>query len=738
MSWVLIQILSPPSLRLIVAALSLAILALDLLSPWPTLVTVLYAVIVVFALALPNWEEVAAFAVMATIFILTGWTLQQPARGFEDLAARSLVLVAVWMTAAFAAWRQTHLALHLSEKRLEDAMEVGRCFAFEWTPATDLVVRSGNFRSVLGIDSSEPQAGSGAEFFRRVHPDDAPAMFTLLQSLTPERPDFQVTFRYVRGDGAIVRLEEQGRAIFNGGGKLVKLLGMSADVTQREAAAEALRDSEEQLRLALDAAEMGMFDVDAQTRSLRWSDRQCELLGARREQLRGDCSDFFDRVHPHDRNWLEEQLNTAFVQGKDVRSEFRIVLSDGSIGWLAGFGRPVFNEAGRVARMVGVNFDITQRKQAEQALRENVALFQQIAEHVDQVYYMISVPQARIVYMSPAYERLWGWPRPADLDIDEFRKLIHPDDLARVNAATIGRFFGEVDREGIEFRLVRPDGAIRWVRDMAFPIYDQHGSIDLVVGVTQDITPLKETEERMRTLEAELAHAGRLSTLNAMSAGLAHELNQPLAAIENYAASCRWMLEEQADREQALDILREISRQTQRAGEIVRRVRDFVVRGKSHRAPVQLNDLVREVAKLANPEIVLRGVALRLDLAADLPEVVCDRIQIAQVTLNLLRNAIEAVQLCPADERAVLVSTAQGQQDLVVCVQDSGHGLAAADRAQLFEPFFTTKPGGMGLGLVICQTIIRSHGGTIGMEPHDDRGTIFRFTLPLSDRRSDA
>ncbi len=728
--------------RIFLAAFPAIIFALDVLIPLGTAVTVLYAVGLVVALLLPNWQEVVALAVISTVLILLGWLLNRSTAPTNEAAGRALVLVAVWMMASFAAWNHAYAALRRSERLLEQTMEVGRCFAFEWDAVSDVVVRSANSHALLGEAFESPSLSTGEAFFRHVHPDDRARLQAILTRLTPTRPEFQVTFRIVRDDGSVIYLQERGRAVFNTAGKLLKLIGMSAEVTERAVAEAAVADSEERLRLALDAAEMGTFDVDNATRELRWSRRQLALMGVAETETesRRNGDDFYDCLHPDDRDRVKEQFETAFVEGKDVRSEFRVVHPDGGIHWLAGFGRPVLDADGKVVRMVGVNFEITQRKQIEESLRDSEALFRQIAENVDLVLYLISVSEARIVYMSPAFERLWGGPLPAGLELAEFQSLVHPDDLPRLVAATQGRFVGEVSREAAEFRLVRPNGEIRWVRDMAFPIYDQRGNIELVVGAAQDITPFKNTEERLQMLVAELTRRNRLSTLNVVSAGLAHELSQPLAAIENYASACQQLLSQESSSAEVREIIAEISRQTLRAGEIVRRAQEFVRRRDLQLSWIDINELINEVARLAQPGLACHRVDLTLQLADPLPLVHCDRVQIAQVLLNLIHNAIDAIDLVPDEpqaQRFVKIFSNEGQESVILKVSDSGSGIAPENHRHIFEPFFSTKERGMGLGLAICQTIIQSHRGTIEVLSQQGRSTTIQFTLPLTARRSE-
>jgi two-component system sensor kinase FixL len=250
-------------------------------------------------------------------------------------------------------------------------------------------------------------------------------------------------------------------------------------------------------------------------------------------------------------------------------------------------------------------------------------------------------------------------------------------------------------------------------------------------GFVRDLTERQKTEARLQELQSELIHMSRLTAMGEMATTLAHELNQPLAAISNYHQGCRRLLENRSD-EQSLVIrgaLEKAADQAMRAGQIIRRLRDFVARGESERRVENVRKLIDEASAIALVGAKERGIILRyeLDPAADL--VLADRVQIQQVLLNLMRNAIEAME--ESDRRELTVASLRSDQDtVIITVSDTGAGIAEDVSAQLFQPFFTTKRHGMGVGLSISRTIIEAHGGEIRAEPNPDGGTIFRLTLP--------
>lgn len=267
-------------------------------------------------------------------------------------------------------------------------------------------------------------------------------------------------------------------------------------------------------------------------------------------------------------------------------------------------------------------------------------------------------------------------------------------------------------------------------------------TIDMIPGTRQsvgsfsDITTQKRLEEEARQRLAELAHSSRISTLGEMAAEVAHELNQPLFAIVNYAEACtKHIRSGRITEDTLLRALADIAKEAERAGRIIYRLRDFIRKGKPELARLNLNEVVQEAVALAETEARRRAVPIRTELSADNPMVKADRVQIQQVVLNLLRNGMEAMSdVSPSDRELILRTSVDAGHVAEVEVVDRGHGLTPAIADRLFEPFFTTRPDGMGMGLSISKTIVNAHGGRIWASPNPDRGCTFRFALPMDAR----
>ena len=350
-----------------------------------------------------------------------------------------------------------------------------------------------------------------------------------------------------------------------------------------------------------------------------------------------------------------------------------------------------------------------------------------------------SIPDAMIVIdergliqsFSAAAERLFGcaaaealgknvkilMPSPYQEDHDNYlRRYIRTGERRIIG---IGRVVVGQRRDGSTFPMELAVGEMH-VRQQRF-----------FTGFIRDLTERQQTEARLQELQAELVHMSRLTAMGEMASALAHELNQPLSAIANYMKGSRRLLADRFDEgaDQVRDAMDKAADQALRAGEIIRRLRDFVARGESERRVEDVKKLVEEASALALVGAKDRGVRVRFAFAPRLDFVLADKVQIQQVLLNLMRNAIEAMEDCAV--RELTVATAPTPDDMIeISVADTGTGLAPEVSAQLFQPFVTTKRQGMGVGLSISRTIVESHGGAIAARPNSGGGTVFTFTLP--------
>jgi signal transduction histidine kinase len=314
---------------------------------------------------------------------------------------------------------------------------------------------------------------------------------------------------------------------------------------------------------------------------------------------------------------------------------------------------------------------------------------------------------------------------------DQWVQRIHPEDLDKFRMAGDRTFFEKIDCD-IEFRIVRPDGTVKHIHGIGRPVLSPSGELVQVVGTMVDVTERKradEARERLRQLEADLAHINRVSTMGELTASLAHEIKQPIgAAVTNAEACVRLLDRDQPDLPEAQEAALEMVRDAKRAADIIDHLRSLYQKGSPQLDIVDVNELVKEMAIVLHNEAKRHSVAIRTDLPEGLPAVMADRVQLQQALMNLMLNGFEAMRDV-SGELSIKVQSAQNGQ-LLISVTDTGVGLPADNVDKIFDAFFTTKVQGTGLGLAITRSIIASHGGRIWATPNSGRGATFHFTLP--------
>jgi two-component system sensor kinase FixL len=342
--------------------------------------------------------------------------------------------------------------------------------------------------------------------------------------------------------------------------------------------------------------------------------------------------------------------------------------------------------------------------------------------------------RGRIESFSPSAQRQFGY--SLDEVVGENVKILMPTPYRESHDGYLRRYLDTGERRIIGVGRVvvgrRKDGS-------TFPMELAVGEVTVgpapqFIGFVRDLTERQEVERRLQELQSELMHVSRLSAMGQMGAALAHELNQPLSAILNYSQAARRM--RQASDNQApdllSDVLEKISQQALRAGQVIARLREFTEKGSTERRPEDLNKVVEEACALALVGTRESGIRANLNLAADLPPVAIDKVQVQQVVVNLVRNAVEAMSESKLRTLEV-VTERDTDRAITVCVVDTGPGLTDTVRRTLFQPFVTTKEKGMGIGLSICRSIIDAHGGRISAQTNPSGGTRFAFTLPIAE-----
>jgi PAS domain S-box-containing protein len=371
-----------------------------------------------------------------------------------------------------------------------------------------------------------------------------------------------------------------------------------------------------------------------------------------------------------------------------------------------------------------------QRKLGEEKLRESEERFRNMADTAPVMIWVCGADKL-CTYFNQRWLDFTGRAMEEELG-NRWREGVHPDDYERC-LQTYNSAFDRREPFRMEYRLRRSDGQFRWIDNTGLPRFSPGGEFLGYIGSCIDITERKRAEEALHQAQAELAHVTRVVTMGELASSVAHEVNQPLAGLVTNGQAClRWLARDPPDLAEARACLQRIVRDGTRAGEVIARMLAFARKAAPQPARLALNDVIAEVLALADGELRRHGVALHTDLAAGLPPVWGDRVQLQQVLLNLLLNGVDAMRGVTDRPRALLVrSRKDGAEGVLVAVQDAGPGIALQDLERVFEPFYTTKPTGLGLGLAISRSIIEAHGGRLWAAAQDEQGATFQFTLPI-------
>jgi two-component system sensor kinase FixL len=488
----------------------------------------------------------------------------------------------------------------------------------------------------------------------------------------------------------------------------------------------------EHFRVRIEGFGVGTWDLDLTTHELEWSETARTLLGITRDQP-ATYDLFLSRLAPGDRERVESAIKRVTERGGGFDVSFRVANTSGPGHWIRARAGVIRDEAGTARHLSGIFLDVDEEKQVEEALRTRETHLRSILQTIPDA--MIVIDGNGIIQLfSTAAERLFGWSEHEAIGQNVSILMPEPDRSRHDNYITRYRSTNDPHIIGIG-RIVtgrRRDGT-------TFPMHlsigeMQSGGEPYFTGFVRDLTEHQQTQARLQELQSELVHVSRLTAMGEMASALAHEINQPLAAISNYMKGSRRLLAGSHDPntskiESALD---RASEQALRAGQIIRRLRDFVSRGESEKRVESLSKLIEEAGALGLAGAREQNVQLRFNLDPGADLVLADRVQIQQVLVNLFRNALEAMAQSP--RRELVVTNTRVTDDMIgVEVSDTGSGFQDDVIPNLFQTFFTTKETGMGVGLSISRSIIEAHGGRMVAESNASGGATFRFTLPAAD-----
>jgi PAS domain S-box-containing protein len=541
-------------------------------------------------------------------------------------------------------------------------------------------------------------------------------------------------------DGRVKHVHAIAHATRDKAGRL-EYVGAAQDVTRHRLAEAQRKEAEE----ALQASERDLRSIIRTIPTMVWSaapDGSVDFFNPRWLDYTGLSPDqsldwrWSAAIHPDDLSRLTDAWQSILVSGESAETEARLRHFDGAYRWFLFRANPLRDESGNIVKWYGINLDIEDRKRAEEALRRSESYLSE-AQRLSQTGSWAWSPDQGIRYWSEECYRVLSFdPQDGLPRFEDFFQRIHPDDqpgfMELIQTAIREKAEWEAD-----YRIVYPDGPIRDIHVLGHPVLSTSGHLVEFVGTVIDVTERRRAEQervRRRQLEADLAHINRVSTLGEMAASLAHEVKQPIATARNNArAALNFLDRSPPDLREVREAVDCIVGDADRAADIVERIRDHIKKAPLRKDRFDLNEAIKEVVVLARGAITKNDVSVVTRLAEGSFPVQGDRVQLQQVVLNLILNAVDAMSSVEAGPRELVISAEQNQtNDVLIAVRDTGPGIDREHLDRIFEAFYTTKSSGLGMGLSICRSIVEAHGGRLWATRCEPRGALFQFTVPAN------
>jgi PAS domain S-box-containing protein len=621
--------------------------------------------------------------------------------------------------------RRAEEALRASEINLRQVVDSIPGFAATLNPAGQVEHLSRELIEYFGKTLEELKAW---QFSDAVHPDDLPrTVATLTRSIQTGDP-YDIEHRCRRADGVYRWFKVRALPVRDMDGHITGWYVLLVDIDDRKRAEEAIQASERNLKQIINAIPALAWSARPDGAAEFFNGHYLDYIGLSATQAR-DWG-WTVAVHPDDLHRLVAAWEVALASGQPGESEARLRRADGEYRWFLVRVNPLRNEGGSIVKWYGTNTDIDDRKRAEEELRRSEAFLAEAQRLSLTGSFWWRVATDEIAWSGQVY-RTFEIDPAEPVTLEQIQTRIHPDDRAML-WDVVGRARAEESDFEYELRLLMPDHSVRFLHVMARAARHQDGSLEYI-GAVQDVTERRRSEQALDKARSELARVARVTSLGALTASIAHEVNQPLSGIVTNASTCLRML---AADPPNLDGARETARRTirdgHRASQVITRLRGLFGRRDLATEPVDLNEAIREVVALSTSELQRHRVVLRLELVGGLPPVPGDRVQLQQVILNLLLNASDAMREVTDRPRQLVVRTERSEDGgVTLLVRDSGVGFESQDAERLFEAFYTTKRDGMGIGLSLSRSIIERHHGRLWATPSEGSGATFAFTIPV-------
>ena len=645
----------------------------------------------------------------------------RPSRIQLDLIAQVTHIASIAIERALA--EQT---LERSERELKLIIDTIPAMAWSARPDGSGEFFNQHYLDYVGLSADQVRDWGWSD---AIHPDDREDLVLEWQRIMASKQLGEGEARLRRHDGEYRWFLFRANPVRDESGAIVRWYGINVDISERKLTLERLQSNQELLDLAQKSAGAMAFDWYIQKEINYWSPEQEALFGLPPGTFDGTYRTWKQMMYKPDWPMVVDAIQHAHQTGK-VAAEYRVVWPDGSLHWLSTNGRMFFDEAGEPLRMVGFTSDVTRRKTIEEELRRSAAFLAQAQQLSRTGSFSWRVATDEITWSEELY-RIYEFEPATTLTLEVIRTRVHPDDLTLYEKMVDQARNGAEDFEW-QYRLLMPDQSIKYMHAVAQATRDPGGQLEYIAAV-RDVTARRLSDEALDRARSELAHVARVMSLGALTASIAHEVNQPLSGIITNASTCMRMLDaEPPNVDGARETAKRTIRDGRRAADVITRLRALFTNKGAATELVDLNDATREVIALSRTELERNRVITKIELKDQLPAVMGDRVQLQQVILNLLRNGSDAMSRVDDRPRELLFRTEIEDDRVQLSVQDAGVSFEPPTLERMFQPFYTTKEDGMGIGLSVSRSIIENHGGRLWATPNDGPGVTFSFSIPCA------
>jgi PAS domain S-box-containing protein len=618
--------------------------------------------------------------------------------------------------------------LQESKARLEEAQRIAHVGHYYWNLIENRVIWSDEVYRIYGLS---PQKGpiDMAICREMIHPEDRGFVFRTAEEALHSETQPDIEHRVVRPDGEVRTVHALGTVKRDASGRPYEMFGTVQDITDRKRAEETLQQTQVYLREGQRLAHMGSWAFNDSGHY--WAEELYQIFGLNPENGAPTIEQYLALIHPQDRASVSETIQIMYQQHGGCDITKRIVRPDGQMRYVRCVANPVV-EQGVFKGFLGTAIDVTEQALLTQELQRQQAYLNEAQSLAHIGSWACNLITREIFHSSDENARLYGFdPSQGAIPFDRFYNTILVEDETALRAQLENAIRAGADYD-VEFRIRRADGAIRFMRGIGH--HNPSQEVGEYVGITVDMTERKRAEEereKLRQLEADLSHINRVNMMGELAAALAHEIKQPIAASITSASAClRWLAHDPPDLKRARAAAARIEQDGNRAADVINRLRSFYKKGSPpKREIVDIGTIILEIAALLKTEAIRHSVTIHSSVDADTPKILVDRVQLQQVFMNLMLNAIEAMKDTGGELTITARPNSQGQ--IIVSISDSGVGLPQESTEQIFDAFHTTKPEGTGMGLAITRSIVESHGGRVWATVNEGAGSTFHFTLPI-------